>query len=188
MRNRLLLPVALLALLSPVAVACSDGGEIAARSSGERAAADTGSEDSGSGSGEPDGGTGEPGGGSEDPLELPDIPDLPDDLGDITDGLGEIGDCLEIAALYGSLYFEAIGGADGAAEAERKAEELKEVLPADLADEIDVIAEAIGRVATEGITSDALGTPEYEAADEAIADYLTSACEGGGGGQGGDGA
>jgi hypothetical protein len=96
---------------------------------------------------------------------------------------------MEIAAAYGSLYFEALGGADGAEQAREKAEELKSVLPEDLHDDIDVVAETIGQVAEEGLFSgtDALSSPEYLEADQAITAYLDEQCGSGGGGSDGSG-
>lgn len=186
-------------VLVVVAPACS-AGEESARTSDERpaptttapgeertenstdeGAGDEGSSDEGSGDqGSGDQGSGDEGSGDEgSDLSIPDL----DDLTETIPGLGELGDCMEIAAAYGSLYFEALGGADGAEEAQRKADELKSVLPEDLHDDIDVIADAIGEVAEQGIVdgSEALSSPEYQAADQAINDYLAEQCGGTGG-------
>lgn len=193
LRSTLLVPAVLLATGAPLLVGCGGSEEAAEKTSetrpeasshsGTSSADDPAAEEDGSGgSGE---GTGEEdaGGSSED--DSTSIPDL-DDLTESIPGLGELGDCMEIAAAYGSLYFEALGGADGAEQAQEKAEELKSVLPEDLHDDIDVVAETIGQVAEEGLFSgtDALSSPEYLEADQAITAYLDEQC-GGGTGDGG---
>lgn len=164
------------------------GDDSVEKTSEERTGTDeqsSGSEDEGSK--EDDGGSGS---GDEEGSDNT-IPDL-DDLTESIPGLEQMSDCLEITAAYGSLYFEALGGADGAEAALQKAEELKSVLPEDLHDDIDVVADAIGQVAEEGLFSgsEALDSPEYHAADEAITEYLAEQCgETSGGGEGdGEGA
>jgi hypothetical protein len=171
MRLRHLLPIALLALGALVAPACSsdDSSDTASGSSNDR---DTSSDTSDSDdSGSPD-----------DPGSNPDeVPGL-DDLTESIPGLGDMGDCISQAAAFSSLYFETLGGEDGAKDAQRKAEELKEVLPDDLHDDIEVISKAIGTVADEGLLSgtDALDTEEYRKAEEAISKYFQEECGSGG--------
>jgi hypothetical protein len=164
MRLRHLLPVALLALAALLAPACSsdDSSDTASGSSNDRDA-NSDSNDSGN---------------SDDPGSNPDeIPGL-DDLTESIPGLGDMGDCINQAAAFSSLYFETLGGEDGAKDAQRKAEELKAVLPDDLHDDIDVISKAIGQVAEEGLLSgtDALDTDEYRQAEEAISKYFQEEC------------
>jgi hypothetical protein len=191
LRSALLVPALLLAAGVPLLVGCGGGDEAAEKTSETRPDADgeagTSGEDPAGGEegdGDEEGnGDEDAGGSSED--ESTSIPDL-DDLTESIPGLGELGDCMEIAAAYGSLYFEALGGADGAEQAQEKAEELKSVLPEDLHDDIDIVAETIGQVAEEGLFSgsDALSSPEYLEADQAITAYLDEQC-GGGTGDGG---
>ena len=191
LRSSLLIPAVLLAVAAPLVVGCGGDEESAEKTSESRP--DTGAEQDSSTSEDPsapeDSGESEEGdsGGSSDD-ETTSIPDL-DDLTESIPGLGELGDCMEIAAAYGSLYFEALGGADGAEQAQEKAEELKSVLPEDLHDDIDVVADTIGQVAEEGLFSgsDALSSPEYLEADQAITAYLDEQC-GSGGSDGGGGA
>lgn len=175
MRTRMLIPVGLLVLGGLVAPACGgdDSSDTAAKTSDERT--DSGNSDSGdSGSGSSDSGGSDSGSSSDSTLP---------DVGDITEsipGLENMGDCLDLAASYSSLYLEALGGADGAKDAQAKAKEMKSQLPDDLHDDIDVVADAIGEVADKGIVngSDALSTSEYEDANTAITDYLTKECGG----------
>ena len=171
MRLRLILPLALLAVASLVAPGCSgdDDGDSAARTSEERESTDGGAEGGDAG--------GDSGTSGDSGSEESDGPDL----GDITDsvpGLENLGDCFDLATAYSSLYLQALSG--DAAEAQKQAEELKDQLPEELHDELDVVAAAIGEVAEEGPLggSSALSTPEYRDADAAITDYLQQECGG----------
>jgi hypothetical protein len=194
----LLIPAAMLVVTAPLLVGCGGSEQAAEKTSeprlkpdpdesagneGESGSGSSG-EDQGGSSEEGSGDSGESGGSGESDDSIPDL----DDLTESVPGLEEMGDCMEIAAAYGSLYFEALGGADGAAQAQEKAEDLKSVLPEDLHDDIDVVAEAIGTVAEEGLFSgtDALSSPEYLAADEAITAYLDEQCGGSMSGGSGD--
>lgn len=167
MRLRHLLPIALLALAALVAPACSsdDSSDTASGSSNER---DTNTDSNDSGNSDDS---------ESNPDEIPGLDDL-DDLTESIPGLGDMGDCISQAAAFSSLYFETLGGEDGAKDAQRKAEELKKVLPDDLHDDIDVISKAIGQVAEEGLLSgtDALDTDEYRQAEEAISKYFQEEC------------
>lgn len=172
MRLRLILPLALLAVASLVAPACSgdDEGDSAARTSEERESTD----DGGAGGSDSGGDSGTSGDSGSEESDGP-------DLGDITEsvpGLENLGDCFDLATAYSSLYLQALSG--DAAEAQQKAEELKDQLPEELHDELDVVAAAIGEVAEEGPLggSSALSTPEYQEADTAITDYLQQECGG----------
>jgi hypothetical protein len=164
MRLRHLLPIALLALAALVAPACSndDNSDTASASSNDR---DKSSDSNDSGNSD------DPG---SDPDEVPGLDDLTENI----PGLGDMGDCISQAAAFSSLYFETLGGENGAKDAQRKAEELKAVLPDDLHDDIDVISKAIGQVAEEGLLSgtDALDTDEYRQAEEAISKYFQEEC------------
>jgi len=168
MRLRLLVPLTLFALGAVIAPACSSGDDdTAASTSNDRDSdADSGGDSSGGSSGSED---------TTDPEDF-DLGDIPDEIS----GLGEMSDCFSLAATYGSLYFEALGGGDGAKGAEAKAEQMKEQLPESLHDDIDVIADAIGTVAEEGIIngSDALDTDEYNEANDAISKYFEQECDG----------
>ena len=191
-RARAVVLVPLIAVLGAGMLLPACGGDDSLeKTSEDRAGTDeqsSGAENEGSTDSEGDSGSGdESDSGSEDGSD-DSIPDL-DDLTESIPGLEQMGDCLEIAAAYGSLYFEALGGADGAEAALQKAEELKSVLPEDLYDDIDVVAEAIGEIAEEGLFSgsEALDSPEYQAADQAITEYLNEQCGGATGGGQGDG-
>lgn len=172
MRARHLIPIALLAIGALIAPACSsdDSSDTASGNSNDREAnADSNNSDN-SGADEGDSGS--------IPEEMPDL----DDLTENVPGLDNLGDCMKQAAAFSSLYFEALGGEEGAKGAQRKAEELKKVLPDDLHDDIDVISEAIGKVAEEGLLSgsDALDTDEYHKAEDNISKYFEKECGGGG--------
>lgn len=168
MRPRHLLPVSLLLMGALIAPGCSsdDKTDTASSSSNERNSG-TDSGDSGN-SGDPD----------PNPDGTPDLSDLTENI----PGLENMGDCVTQAAAFGSLYMEALGGEDGAKTAQKKAEDLKAVLPDDLHDDIDVISEAIGTVAEEGIIngSDALESKEYQRASDAITKYFDQECGSGG--------
>ena len=102
MRLRLLVPLTLFALGAVIAPACSSGDDdTAASTSNDRDSdADSGGDSSGGSSGSED---------TTDPEDF-DLGDIPDEI----PGLGEMSDCFSLAATYGSLYFEALGGGDGA--------------------------------------------------------------------------
>ncbi len=178
MRARHLIPIALLALGTLIAPACSSEGssDTASGSSNDRVTNSdaNGSSDTGDSG---DSGTDQGDSGSN-PDEVPGL----DDLAEGIPGLENMDDCITQAAAFGSLYVEALGGENGAKDAQRKAEGLKEVLPDDLHDEIDVISDAIGQVAEEGLFSgtDALDTEEYQNAQEAISKYFDEECGAGG--------
>lgn len=99
---------------------------------------------------------------------------------DFGDELGDVGDCLEAAAAYASLALSALSSEDGAAEAQKQAEALKDQLPEELHDEIDVVAEAFGKVSSEGLIegAEALDSPEFNKANGAIEEYFTETCGG----------
>ncbi len=166
MRLRHLIPVLLLAFGALLVPACGgDDGETASATSDDTESTDSGSDSS----------------DSSDSDSTDDIPD-PSELDDLVDEIpgldDELGDCLSQAAAFSSLYFEALGGEDGAKEAQRKAEELKDLLPDDLHDDIDVISEAIGQVAEEGLLSgtDAMETDEFNTATDNINAYFEDEC------------
>lgn len=171
MRLRHMLPIPLLLLGALVAPACSsdDSSDTASGSSNEReSGADTGDT----------GDTGDSGDSGSNPDEVPGL----DDLTESIPGLDDMGDCITQATAFSSLYLEALGGEDGARDAQKKAEELKSVLPEDLHDDIEVISNAIGEVAEEGLLSgsDALESKEYKAAEQAIQKYFEKECGSGG--------
>ena len=161
MRAHLLAPLAAATVLALVAPACSSasGADRAARTSPERPTTTVAPRSSGKEA---------PGGGSE-----PTIPDM----GDL--GLGDLGNCADLLGAYLALYPEVMSGSDGAEKARQKAEKLKKKLPASLHDDIDVVVAAIAKVAKEGLLSvpDALDSPDYQAANKAITDYLYNSCK-----------
>lgn len=186
MRPRHLLPITLLVLGALIAPACSsdDSTDTASSSSNERdSGADSGKSDKSGDSGDSgdsgnSGDSGDSGDSGANPDETPGL----DDLTESIPGLEDMGDCITQATAFSSLYFETLGGGSGAEDAQKKAEELKKVLPEDLHDDIDVISKAIGEVAEEGLMSgtDALETEEYKAAEQAISKYFEEECGSGG--------
>ncbi len=171
MRLRMLLPIALVTLTALVAPSCGsdDSSDTAATTSNDR---DSSSQTSGSDKSSTSDPSSSDSGSDNSNSDIPDI-------GDITDGLPDnLEGCLNLASAYASLYLEALGGEDGAAKAQKTAEELKGQLPSELHDDIDVIADAIGQVATKGVIngSDALNSPEYNDADAALTKYFEQEC------------
>jgi hypothetical protein len=104
------------------------------------------------------------------------IPGL-DDLPDLSE-FGNLGDCMNQATAYASLAMSALGGKDSAATAEAAVEKLKQELPHDLSDDLDVLADAYRAVAEKGIIdgAEAMDTPEFDAADQHISDYFEKTC------------
>lgn len=92
--------------------------------------------------------------------------------------IDSVSDCVNIGLTWGKLQAATLGGTNGTDQAQTAAEELKGLVPADLDDDIDVIAEALGTLADEGLTSGstALSSPEYEAAVEELTTYIGSEC------------
>lgn len=174
MRLRHFLPIALLGIGALLAPACSsdDGSEAASTESNERDSNERDPEGGTSGDTDSDTGT-DPGEGT-----MPDPGDLPAGLEDIPGMPEDFGDCISQAAAFSSLYFEALSGEGGAENAQRKAEALKEQLPDELHGDIEVISEAIGQVAEDGLLSgsDAMESDEYEAAADNISAYFDKKC------------
>ena len=123
--------------------------------------------------------------GSESDSGSDDVDDTLPDFGDVSipdmDDFGDLGDCMSQATAYASLAMSALGGKDSAETAEKAIEEMKSALPADLADDIEVLGEAYRKVAEDGIIEggEAMDTPEFEKADKAVSDYFEKTCGGG---------
>lgn len=157
--------IVLAALLAP---ACSSDSSESAdeRTSDERADASGGDE------GSPSPNEGDPSGGDDSAGSA---------LGDLADqipGLENFGDCVDLLTNYVKLQAETFGGASGAADAQREAENLKGQLPEELHDDLDVVATAIGEVADGGLTGGTapLETPEFKEADSNINAYFDQEC------------
>lgn len=158
MRSKFMAVAALLAVFAVAAPACGgDDEEPASASSDQRETATTA--DSGDSGSEGDGGD----------TSVPDLSDL-----------GNMGECLEIAGTWANIALAALGGPEDAERAREQAEDLKSSLPEDLHDDIDTVADGFATVAEEGImNSEALESPEFEKANDAIDQYLTETCGGG---------
>ena len=176
MRRFVLLPLVLLASGALVVTGCSDD---------DGSSQDSGSSES-SGADTADGSGSEPG-GSDDPGSVPDEIDamLDDAQASVTSLLDEadgaiegVSECVDLSIAFGKLQAAALGGGDGADQAQSAAEDLKALVPEDLGDDIDVIADAVGTISAEGLTNGgtALSTPEYEAAMNELTTYVESEC------------
>jgi len=169
MRTRLITGTVLLCAVVGLAVpACSSDNTVEAgsqKTSGSRPSTTEGSSSKDSGSSEGSKGSG----GSNSTLP---------DLGSIAGGMG---DCLEVAGSYAGLALGVLDGADGAKKSQKQAEQLKAKLPADLSDDIDVVAATFGRIAKAGVLDGAseLNDPAFTKANDNITNYLQSECGGG---------
>ena len=104
--------------------------------------------------------------------------DEPSGTGSGGAGSGGLARCGEILRAYGSLAATAIQGEDAAANAKETLEGLADELPADLQDDLTVVADAFGTIAEEGVVqgASALTTSEFREANENILGYLQDDC------------
>ena len=175
MRKWFFLPILFAtAILLPV-TACSSDDDSASVDSDSQ---DSGS-DSGSGSDSDSGSLGD-----NLPSEIEESVDsLLDEANEALDGIGDIpagiGDCVDISLALGKIYVATVGGEQGMQDAQDAADELKDLVPSELDDDIDVIAKGIGTVAEEGFAAggDAMNTEEFNSAMDAVSDYVNSECQ-----------
>ena len=117
-------------------------------------------------------------------ISIPDLDELEEDLanGSIPDfgEFGDLGDCMSQATAYASLAMSALGGDDSGKSAEDALKDMKKSLPEDLHDDIEVLGEAYKKVAKDGFIKggEAMDTPEFQQADEAISAYFEETCGG----------
>lgn len=102
------------------------------------------------------------------------------DSGEAVPGEGsQIPECSDLLMQYTNLFIEAVSGTP-ADELEASADELREKLPEDLHDELEIVISVALKVAEEGLASGGnLASPEYSQADRAITDYLVNGCSSG---------
>ena len=175
MRRFFLLSLVLLVSGTLVATGCSDDGSSQDSASSESPRADTTD-----GAGSESGGSDEPG-SLQDEIDsmLDDAQESVTSLLDEADGaIDGVSECVDMSIAFGKLQAAALGGGEGADQAQSAAEELKALVPEDLGDDIDVIADAVGTISAEGLTNGgtALSTPEYEAAMNELTTYVESEC------------
>jgi hypothetical protein len=181
MRRFAFLPLVLLAFGALLVAGCSNGDDSSSQDaeSSESAGGDS-STGNGSGSGSESDGSDETGGLEEEVQSmLDDAQESVTSLLEEADGAIEgVSECVDVSLAFGKLQAAALARDDGPKQAQDAAEELKGLVPEDLADDIDVISEAIGTMAEEGLTSGstALSTPEYEAAMNEVTNYVESEC------------
>ena len=158
MKSRLVLAGVVVALVAVVVSGCSSDNTVESGSAKTSDSRPRSSGSDGSGSGTTD-------------TTIP-------DLGDVA---GSLGDCMGVAGTYASLALNVLDGEDGAKKAQKDAESLKSKLPADLADDIDVVADTFGRIAQKGVLSGAseLDDPAFTKANDNITKYLQTQCGGG---------
>ncbi len=175
MRRFFLLSLVLLVSGTLVATGCSDDGSSQDSASSESPRADT-TDGAGSESGASD----EPG-SLQDEIDsmLDDAQESVTSLLDEADGaIDGVSECVDMSIAFGKLQAAALGGGEGVDQAQSAAEDLKALVPEDLGDDIDVIADAVGTISSEGLTNGgtALSTPEYEAAMNELTTYIESEC------------
>ena len=175
MRRFFLLSLVLAVSGTLVATGCSDDGSSQDSASSESPRADTTD-----GAGSESGGSDEPG-SLQDEIDsmLDDAQESVTSLLDEADGaIDGVSECVDMSIAFGKLQAAALGGGEGADQAQSAAEDLKALVPEELGDDIDVIADAVGSVSSEGLTNGgtALSTPEYEAAMNELTTYIESEC------------
>jgi len=91
---------------------------------------------------------------------------------------GGLADCGEILKAYAQLAASAAKGKDAAASAEKTLDDLAAKLPANLQDDLAVVADAFGQIASKGVVegASALTTSEFVKANEHILGYLRDDC------------
>lgn len=176
MRRFFLLSLVLLVSGALVAAGCSDDDG----SSQDSGASESSGADTTDGSGSESGGSDEPG-SLQDEIDsmLDDAQESVTSLLDEADGaIDGVSECVDMSIAFGKLQAAALGGGEGAAQAQSAAEDLKALVPEELGDDVDVIADAVGSVSSEGLTNGgtALSTPEYEAAMNELTTYIESEC------------
>lgn len=110
-----------------------------------------------------------------------------EDLGDVADEIeglgGNLGECASIAASYGALGLATLGGEGSEEEVRGLIDDLEGNIPSELEEPFSVIADAYRQLAEDGILegSDALDTPEFDAANAEIEAWVEENCAGLGG-------
>ncbi len=177
MKFRSLLAVALASALVLAATGCGGDEDVADASSPTTVAEDDSARepsDSTDGSASDDGAAddGDTSGGSssddgDSPIGSDSMPDF-----------SQLGECMNAGLAYAGLAFSAMGGPDGAKMAKEAAASMKETLPKDLHDELEVVTKAFASVAEKGIMegSKLLDSKEFEKADDAISKYFDEVC------------
>jgi hypothetical protein len=91
---------------------------------------------------------------------------------------GGLADCGEILKAYGQLAATALKGKEAAASAEKTLDALAAELPADLQDDLAVVADAFGQIAAKGVVegASALTSSEFVKANEHLLGYLRDDC------------
>ena len=177
----LALTAAVVALVAP---ACSSGTEQASASmtsdvrpapapSDELTPDDPGTTDPGTGPGTTD-----------DPLG-----DLGDQFDDLTGGLGDLGDCASLGLAYAQLVVIVFTADDAGPQIDEIISELQAKVPADLQDELQTVSDTLKEAAQGGVldATGAMSDPEFTAANQAIADWIATQCDGSGGSEGSGG-
>lgn len=164
------------------APACSSGAEqaTASRTSNERpAAAPSGELPPPADPGSADPGSADPGTSpstTDDPLG-----DLGDDLDDLTGGLGDLGDCASLGLAYAQLIVIVFTADDADAQIDEVVSELRDEVPADLQDDLQIVSDTLKEAAAGGVldATGAMSDPEFTAANEAISNWIAAQCSGG---------
>jgi len=88
-------------------------------------------------------------------------------------------ECIDLALDYGNFMVEAIMDQHSPEHIQDTADSLKDSMPADLHDSVDVIADAVNTTVQGGILEgiDAATTQEFTDANSAITKYLAESCE-----------
>jgi len=109
---------------------------------------------------------------------VPGLGDIQDELGDLTDGLGDLGDCAELGLAYGQLVIIAFASDDPGTEIDAVIGELKDKVPAELQDDLQVVADTFADAGDGGIldATGAMSDPAFSTANGAITDWISTQC------------
>ncbi len=109
--------------------------------------------------------------------------DLGDQFDDLTGGLGDLGDCASLGLAYAQLVVIVFTSDDAGPQIDEIISELQAKVPADLQDELQTVSDTLkggrpGRRAGRHRRHQAI---EFTAANQAIADWIATQCDGSGG-------
>ena len=110
--------------------------------------------------------------------EIPGMEDLEDQFDDLTEGLGAAGECATLAFEFASLAVVPFTSDDATDQITDVLDEVRERLPNDLQDDLDLVSDTLLGV-SDGDLSDvagALSDPEFTEAYTTIAEWIATDC------------
>lgn len=99
------------------------------------------------------------------------------DINSLTPLIGE--ECSAAFAAYTAIAVTAFGSPSETEDATRQLEQLKDRVPANIAEDINILAEAFGSISKDGIMAagEKMSTPEFERASNELDAYFSNGCK-----------